>query len=150
LIPREHLRRCRDSEGNRFYRGGFRFVFSDNRILFDEEREVSTARHDDPDFFVDAFAGEILVKSLPQETGVVANNVVLAGVVAVRPSKDVFADLLLGDLVSTIEQVLFTDVEDKAGEEFGFDEALAADDTPGEVPSRILFESREMMSVRCF
>src|SRR5260370_23770295 len=92
--------------------------------------------NDDANSFVDAFAGEILVKSLPQQTGVIANNVVFAGVVSVGSSKDLFADLLLGDLASLIEQILFANIEDKAGEKFGFDEALAAGDTSRQMPSR--------------
>ena len=131
LIQREHFQGCSGSEVISFCRRGFRFAFADNSVLFDEERDVSTARNDDANSFVDAFAGEILVKSLPQQTGVIAHNVVFAGVVSVGSSKDLFADLLLSDLASLIEQILFADIEDKAGEKFGFDEALAAGDTSG-------------------
>jgi len=131
LIPSEHLHGCRDSEVTSFCRGEFRFAFTDNRVIFDEERDVSTARNNHSNSFLDAFAGEILVKSLPQQTGVVANNIVFGGVVSAGSSKDLFADLLLGNLAGLIEQILFADIEDEAGEKFGFDEPLAAGDTSG-------------------
>jgi hypothetical protein len=65
-------------------------------------------------------------------------------------SKDLLANLLLGDLAGLIEQILFADIENKAGKKFGFDEPLAAGDTSGELPSRILFKSRDMICDSCF
>jgi hypothetical protein len=129
LILREHFQRYRGSEVTNFCRGEFRFAFADNRVIFDEEGDVSTARNNHSNSLIDAFAGEILVKSLPQQTGVVADNIVFAGVVSAGPSEDLLADLLLGDLAGLIEQILFADIENKAGEKFGFDEPLAAGDT---------------------
>jgi len=131
LILREHFQRYRGSEVTHFCMGEFRFAFADNRIIFDEERDVSTARNNHSNSLIDAFAGEILVKSLPQQTGVVADNIVFAGVVSLGSSKDLLADLLLGDLAGLIEQILFADIEDKADEKFGFDESFAAGDTSG-------------------
>jgi hypothetical protein len=131
LILMRHFQGCTGSVGVSFYSGRVRVSFADNRIAFDEERDVSTARHNDTNSFVDAFAGEVLVESLPQLTGIVANNIVVTGVVSAGSSKDLFADLLLGDLVSLIQQIFFTDIEDKAGEKFGFHEPFAAGDASG-------------------
>ena len=131
LILREHFQGCREGEVTSFCRGEFRFAFPDNRVIFDEERDVPTTWNNDANSFIDALASEILFKSLPQKTGVVANNIVFAGVVSVGSSKDLLADLLLGDLAGLIEQILFADIENKAGEKFGFDEALAAGNTSG-------------------
>jgi hypothetical protein len=120
-----------DSDVASFYRGTVRIAFADNRIIFDEERDVATARHNDANSFVDAFDGEILVESLSQQAGVVANDIVFTGVVSAGSSKDLFADLLFGDLVSPIQQIFFADIEDKAREKFGFHKPLAAGDPSG-------------------
>jgi hypothetical protein len=125
------MRRSQGCEVASFYGGRVRFAFADNRIVFDEERDVSPARHNDANSFVDAFDGEILVESLPQQAGVVANNIVFAGVVSAGSSKDMFADLLLGDLVSLIQQIFLADIKDKAREKFGFHKPFAAGDPSG-------------------
>jgi hypothetical protein len=125
------FQRCTGWEVTSCYRGRVRVAFADNRIVFDEERDVSTARHNDPNSFVDAFDGEILVESLPQQAGVVANNIVVTGIVSAGSSKDLFADLLLGDLLRLIQQIFFEDIEDEAREKFRFHKPLAAGDPSG-------------------
>src|ERR1700755_128537 len=97
LILMGRFQRCTRRNVATCYGGRVRCAFADTRIVFDEERDVSTARHNDPNSFVDAFDGEILVESLPQQAGVVANNIVFTGVVSAGSSKDLFANLLLGN-----------------------------------------------------
>ena len=120
-------------------------LLSPMNLFFDEERDVSATRHDEANGFVRAVTGEILFKSLPQEARVVANNIIFAGVVSAGPSKDLFADLLLGDLVGLIEQILFADIENKTGKEFGFCKSLARGYTPGDLPSLVFFQDCELI-----
>jgi hypothetical protein len=150
LSQREHFQGCTDSEVTSICRGESRSAFADNCVIFDEERDVPTTWNDNANSLIEALAGEILFKSLPQQTGVVANNIVFAGAVSRGSSKDLLADLLLGDLAGPIQQILLADIENKAGEKFGFDEPFAAGDTSGELPSRILFESRDIICGCCF
>ena len=89
---------------------GCGLAFADDHIFFDEERNVSATRHDDADSLIDSFSGKVIVKPLPQETGIVANDIVFAGVISLGAPKDLFADLLLSrrDLVRLLEQALLT------------------------------------------
>ena len=54
--------------------------------------------------------------------------------------------ILLGDFVGLIEQILFADIENETGEEFGFCKSLARGYTPGDLPSLVFFQDCELVS----
>jgi hypothetical protein len=144
ILNRHSVQVRREVEVRNFCRGRVRFAFADDHIFFDEERNVSTAGDDDADSLIDSFSGKVIVKPLPQETCIVANDIIFAGVISLGAPKYVFADLLLGELVGLLEQMLLAYIDDEAGEEPGLRKSSACGKTPGELPSRIVLEPQSI------
>ena len=80
---------------------------------------------------------EVVVQPLPELPGIVADDVVLAGVIALPPGEDMYTDLMLADLIGSAGESTIADVQEKFGQKRRLSEALAGDDPLGELPTGV-------------
>ena len=87
------------------------------RRLLVEDRDIAPAGHIDAEAVVFALLEVVLLQALAQLAGVVADNIVLAGVVTGAAVEDADADFLLGDTIGSGGVGAIPNVAEKSGKQ---------------------------------
>jgi hypothetical protein len=109
-----------------------------------ELRHVSTARDLHPQIFMGRFVGEIFFDPPAQSAGVVANDVVLVGIVAFATSEDTNTYLLLSDLRSFTPNMTVAYIEQEVGEQARPAQAAAGCNTLCKLPAGVAEDSMQV------
>jgi hypothetical protein len=93
-----------------------------------KDRLVAASRHLQPEPLLGTFAAEVLVQTVAQLSRVVAHDVVIATFVSNGTTKDLDADMVLGQRAIGSCQVTLADVVKEAGQQSGLREVPARQD----------------------
>jgi len=108
-----------------------------------KHRDVSAHWYVDPHLFRAAPIREMLCQPLAQLSRIAADNIVFQGAVIRRSVKDLDADLMFGDFVSSSLQGFSHHVKQKPREQRGAGELRSGNNSLGQLPVRIIVEVGE-------